>query len=68
MAEPAEDHEAVDAPEIPLRAQFDAPRDQWRLYPWGRDVAITVGLSERPVWWRRWLQAVFLGWRWEWIE
>ena len=43
----------------------DVLEPQWRTYPYGKRVEVVLTSDERPVWWRRWLQAVFLGWRWE---
>ena len=47
-------------------ANVTVPR--WRTYPYGKRVDVVFTAVERPEWWRRWLQAVFLGWRWERIE
>ena len=46
----------------------DVLEPQWRTYPYGKRVEVILTAVERPEWWRRWLQAVFLGWRWERIE
>ena len=44
------------------------PEPQWRTHPYGERVEVILLSPERPEWWRRWLQAIFLGWRWERIE
>ena len=57
--------EAVDV----LEMQLDVPpKARWRTHPYGKRVEVVLTAVERPEWWRRWLQAVFLGWRWERIE